>query len=538
MTIASPPCHGAQLVKVNGREFWSTGGKVIRFIETFGVFSNMKWTGERFVLQPWQKRLLYELFEVNDETGLRRYRRALIGIPRKNGKTELCAILALYLMLADGERSAQVYCAAASEDQANYVFEAAKRMCSMKIRDKDGREHDAPLSQLVTVEASKITANHDPYSFFERLTSKGNTKHGSGPHGVIFDELHAWGVGQADELWDALNTGSAARDQPLQISITTAGTDLEASRCGGMYLHGKAIERGEIDDPGFFFRWWEAPEGCDYRDPEMWKIASPNYGISVNANYLAGEIAGTNRAEGQAKGAAVSEAAFRRLYLNQWVDFGATPWVTRDQLRKCRVKAFVHEYKAPTWVGIDLSRSIDSTAIAWGQWIGGEGRPCGHIGEPCLYVKAKTWERPRKPDGKFDEDWQVPLDDVRQFIRDLNAEFEVAVNVFDPYGSQLMVLDLEGEGLTCELMHQQGMKRSAAATGMYDLIVAERFHYDSDTLETHILNATIKETGEDGYYLQKRRKGKIMDAAQAASHVVYGTIYEEAPTESAQVEVW
>jgi hypothetical protein len=73
---------------------------------------------------------------------------------------------------------------------------------------------------------------------------------------------------------------------------------------------------------------------------------------------------------------------------------------------------------------------------------------------------------------------------------------------------------------------------------MYDLIVAQRFHYDSDTLEAHILNATIKETGEDGYYLQKRRKGKIMDAAQAASHVVYGTIYQAAEDQSAEVEMW
>jgi phage terminase large subunit-like protein len=502
------------------------GGKVIRFIETFGVFSNMKWTGQRFVLQPWQKKMLMELFEVNPETGLRRFRRALVGIPRKNGKTELAAILALYLTLADGERSSQVYCAAASEDQANFVFEAAKRMCSMKVDNGKGGEMDAPLASLVTVEASKITANHDPYSFFQRLSSKGSTKHGSGPHGVIFDELHAWGVGEAAELWDALNTGSAARDQPLQISITTAGTDLEESRCGGLYLHGKAVERGEIDDPGFFFRWWEAPEGCDYRDPEMWKLASPNYGVSVNANFLAGELAGTNAVEGQAKGAAVSEAAFRRLYLNQWIDFGETPWVTKPQLKPCRVTAFLHEYQAPTWVGVDLSRSEDSTAVCWGQWV--TGGPCGHTGEPCLYVKARTWERPRKPDGKFDEEWRVPLPEVRQFIRDLNAEFSVPVNVFDPYGAQLMKLDLEAEGIVCELMHQQGLKRSSAATGMYDLIVAERFHFEGDTLERHILNATIKATGEDGYYLQKRRKGKIMDAAQAASHVVYGTIYQEA----------
>ena len=524
-----PPCEGATRVRVGGREFWSTGGKVIRFIETFGIFSNMKWTGQRFVLQPWQKRMLWELFEINESTGFRRFRRALIGIPRKNGKTELCAILALYLMIADGERSAEVYCAAASEDQADKVFEAAKRMCSMKIRDKEGSEHDAPLARFATVEVSKITATHDPYSFFERLSSKGSTKHGSGPHGVIFDELHAWGVGQSDELWDALNTGSAARDQPLQISITTAGSDLEESRCGGLYLHGRAVERGEVDDPGFFFRWYQAPDGCDYRDPEMWKLASPNYGVSVNANYLVGELAGTNKAEGQAKGAAVSEAAFRRLYLNQWIEYGATPWVTREQIRACRVKAFTFEYQAPTWAGIDLSRSIDSSAVAWGQWIDGEGRPCGHEGEPCLYVKAKTWERPRKPDGHFDDEWQVPLPDIRQFLRDLNAEFAVQTNVFDPYGSQLMVLDLEAEGLTCELMHQQGIKRSAGASGFYDLIVAKRFHYCEDVLEMHILNATIKETGEDGYYLQKRRKGKIMDAAQAASHVVYGTQNADAP---------
>lgn len=504
MTIASPPRHGAQLVKVNGREFWSTGGKVIRFIESFCLLSNGRWTGDPFVLLPWQKKLLYELFEVKPD-GVRRYRRALIGLPRKAGKTELAAALALYLMLADGERSAAIYCAAASEDQADMVFEAARRMCEL-----DG----APLAELVTVESTRLTNKADPYSFIQRLTSKGRTKHGLNIHGVILDELHAWLAGEGDELWAALNTGSAARRQPMQIAITTAGLDLEESRCGQMYLLGRAIERGEQPDGGFFFRWWQAPEDMDYRDPEYPKLASPSYGHTVDEGFYAGELS------------SVPESVFRRLYGNEWVDYGASPWVTRDQLRACRVKAFAHEYKAATWVGVDLSRSIDSTAVAWGQWIGGEGRPCGHIGEPCLYVKARTWERPRKPDGKYDEEWQVPLDDVRQFIRDLNAEFDVAVNVFDPYGSQLMVLDLEGEGLTCELMHQQGMKRSAAATGMYDLISGERFHYDSDTLETHILNATIKETGEDGYYLQKRRKGKIMDAAQAASHVVYGTIQE------------
>lgn len=507
VALAKPPCQGAQRVTLDGREFWSTGGKVIRFIETFCLLSNGRWTGERFVLLPWQKRLLYELFEVNGITGIRRYRRALIGLPRKAGKTELAAALALYLMLADGERSAAIYCAAASEDQADMVFEAARRMCEL-----DG----APLAELVTVEQSKLTNKVDPYSFLQRLTSKGKTKHGLNIHGVILDELHAWMAGEGDELWAALNTGSAARQQPMQIAITTAGLDLEESRCGQMYLLGRAIERGEQEDGGFFFRWWQAPKGMDYRDPDYPRLASPSYGHTTAEGFYEGELS------------SVPESVFRRLYGNEWVDYGASPWVTREQAAACRVKAFCHEYQSPTWVGADLSRVKDSSAVVWGQWI--EKGPCGH--DRCLYVRSKVWERPRKPDGSFDETWKAPTDDIRQFIRDLNTEYRVALNAFDPYEAHMMIVELEAEELPCESLPMHGLKRSSAASAMYELIRDGRFHFqEGDVLESHILNATIKEVGEDGYYLQKRRKGKVMDAAQAASHVVYGTIYEEvAPT--------
>lgn len=211
--IKAAPCPGAEQVKLGRRSFWSMGGNVIRFIEEYCVFTNARWTGEPFVLQPWQKKMIWELFEVNAKTGKRRFRRALIGLPRKQGKTELAAAIGLYLMLADGEKSAQLYCAAGNEEQADLVFEAAKRMCSI-----DG----APLAKMVKVEAKRLTSLADPYSYFERLSSKGATKHGLNPHGVIFDELHVWGVGQHEELWDALTTGSGARDQPLQIAITTA----------------------------------------------------------------------------------------------------------------------------------------------------------------------------------------------------------------------------------------------------------------------------------------------------------------------------
>lgn len=499
-------------MKLDGREFWSTGGKVIRFIETVCVFSNGRWTGQRFVLLPWQRRLLWELFEVNDR-GRRRYRRALIGLPRKAGKTELAAALALYLLLADGEKSAQIYCAAASEEQADMVFDAAKRMCELE---------GAPLAELVDVQQSRLTSKADPYSFIQRLSSKGRTKHGLNIHGVILDELHAWGAGEGEELWAALNTGSAAREQPMQIAITTAGLDLEESRCGQMYQLGRAIERGEQDGGGFFFRWWQAPEGMDYRDPEYPKLASPSYGHTVDEGFYRDELA------------SVPESVFRRLYGNEWVDYGDSPWVTRDQIRACRVPEFPMVADDATWVGVDLSETRDSTAVAWGQWRGEEDRPCAALHEempdaPCLYLRCRTWEQRRRPDGRIDEEWEVPQAEVKAFIRGLNSDYSVATNVFDPWHSKLMRQDLENEGLVCEEIPQTGIRRSGASASLYDLIIQKRLHYCDETFERHVMNATIRETGSDGgYYLAKRRKGKVMDAAMAAVNVVYGTGVAEA----------
>lgn len=511
MTAVAAP-RGAQLVRARDRTFPSTGGRVIRFIEAFCVYSNGRWTGQPFILLPWQKQLLYELFEVSESTGKRRFRRALIGLPRKAGKTELAAAIGLYLMLADGEMSAQIYCAAASEDQADMVFEAAKRMCEMK---------GSPLSSLVDVQQSRLTSKADPYSFIQRLSSKGRTKHGLNIHGVILDELHAWGAGEGEELWAALNTGSAARSQPMQIAITTAGIDLEESRCGQMYQLGRAIERGEQDGAGFFFRWWQAPEGMDHRDPDYPRLASPSYGHTVDAGFYKDELA------------SVPEAVFRRLYGNEWVDYGEEPWVTRDQIKACRLPAFPLVADAPTWVGVDLAETRDAAAVAWAQWMEDDGRPCGHTGERCLYLRCATWEQPRLPNGRPDPEWEIPQAEVKAFIRSLNSEYQVETNVFDPWHSKLMRQDLENEGLICEDIPQTGQRRSGASAELYDLITQKRLHYCDDTFERHVLNATIKATGsEGGYFLAKRRKGKVMDAAMAAVNVVYGTGEAEAQNPS------
>jgi phage terminase large subunit-like protein len=301
----------------------------------------------------------------------------------------------------------------------------------------------------------------------------------------------------------------------MQIAITTAGLDLEDSRCGQMYKLGRAIEAGEQEGGGFFFRWWQAPEGMDYRDPEYPKLASPSYGHTVDEGFYRDELA------------SVPESVFRRLYGNEWVDFGDSPWVTRDQIRACRLPYFPLAVDEPTWVGVDLAETRDAAAVDWAQWRGEENRPCSkqHKSDaPCLYLHCKTWEQPRLSDGKPDPEWEIPQAAVKAFIRALNSDYSVATNAFDPWHSKLMRQDLENEGLVCEEIPQTGARRSGASAALYDLIIQQRLHYCDDVFERHVLNATIRETGSDGgYYLAKRRKGKVMDAAMAAVNVVYGT---------------
>jgi phage terminase large subunit-like protein len=129
--------------------------------------------------------------------------------------------------------------------------------------------------------------------------------------------------------------------------------------------------------------------------------------------------------------------------------------------------------------------------------------------------------------------WEVPQAEIREHLRDYAARFDVRTNVFDPWHSRLMAQDLTAEGLKCEQIWQSGSRRSGASAALYDLITQRRIHYCDDVFERHVLNATTKSDGGEGYYLAKRKAGKVMDAAMAAVNVVYGTAHEPATERAA-----
>ena len=153
-----------------------------------------EWAGLPFQLQKWQKMFLKELFGRVKGDGLRQYQTAYLEIPRKNGKSELAAAIALFLLFGDGEPGAEIYSAASDRDQAALVFNAAAQMV----------RNDKILSGMCKIiDSQKRIVFYETGSFYRAISAEAYSKHGFNAHAVIYDEIHS---APNRELWDVLST--------------------------------------------------------------------------------------------------------------------------------------------------------------------------------------------------------------------------------------------------------------------------------------------------------------------------------------------
>ena len=198
-----------------------------------------EWAGKPFLLQKWQKMFLKELFGRVKDDGLRQYQTAYLEIPRKNGKSELAAAIALFLLFGDNEPGAEIYSAAADREQASLVFNAAAQMV----------RNDPVLSGMCKIiDSQKRIVFYETGSFYRAISAEAYSKHGFNAHAVIYDEIHS---APNRDLWDVLSTSMGARTQPLMLGITTAGYDRN-SICWELHDYGQKIIDGVVEDPTFF----------------------------------------------------------------------------------------------------------------------------------------------------------------------------------------------------------------------------------------------------------------------------------------------
>jgi phage terminase large subunit-like protein len=493
---------GTIFATLGGRRFPTRGQHVIDFIETSCVLTKDQWRGQSFLLEKWQKRLLYEAFEIDPDTGLRRYRTIYIEVPKKQGKSELLGALSAYLLIADNTDNPEIACGSNSEEQADLVFGAAKAMCELS----------PVLSPLVHCYRRQIVLRENPAAKIIRVSAKAKTNDGRNLSAVVEDELHEYDE-SGEQLHNVLTNGVATRRQPLNLMITTAGWDLE-TLCGRMHEHAKKVISGEVNDPTFYAKIYASSvEDVNLNDEvaleAALKEANPSYGVTVHLPFYLDQ---------RRKGA----ANFKRYYLNIWTG-AENQWLPDGAWDECKALDWDFDHELPMYIGFDASTRRDSTAIVMTQ----------KDDTGLVSVRGKAWERPIEPNtGKPVEGWRVPKEEIKEYLRELCATWDVRAVAYDPWSFAWTADELEAEGIPMIEVPQVPSRLAPATQGLYELIVDHLLRHDGDaTFARHIRNAVPKKV-DRGYVLDKFH-GRANDLAAALVTVTYELMQrEEAPEEA------
>ena len=440
----------------------TNGPNVTDFAATLLKASRGFKEGQPLEFTAWQSWLMKRLFELDPETGLMRYRRAVIGLPRKNGKSLLGTAIALE-HLVYGPSGAQVYSAASDRAQAKIVFGEARQQVL----------NNPALSRIIKVyrDALEIPSKGGVY---RALSADAMRAHGLAPSLVVADELHAWPSSasntRGDELWEALTQGSADRPESLVVGITTAGGHTD-TLLGRLYEHGKRVAAGEIDDPQFGFWWWEAPQDADPTDPDVWKKSNPNLAEGL---LDVGDFEAAIASAGSA-----GFAGFQRYRLNQWVRLAGEDFVSPHFWSEAKKETSI-PIGATVTAGFDGSVSGDATGIV-----------ICDVETGTLKVHA-VWE----PDPS-NPDWTVDRADVNAAIQKLFENYNVKMLWADPsfYEPDVLEWSRQYRNRVERIPPTNHRMAPLAQQFIADLVAKDLGHDGDKRLERHVLNAVATESG-------------------------------------------
>ena len=465
------------------------------------------WAGQPFELIDWQERIIRDIFGTLKPNGYRQFTTAYIEIPKKQGKSELAAAVALLLCCGDGEERAEVYGCAADRQQASIVFEVAADMVRMC----------PSLNKRVKILASQKRLIYLPTnSFYQVLSADAYSKHGFNVSGVIFDELHTQ---PNRKLFDVMTKGSGdARTQPLYFLITTAGTDTH-SICYETHQKAKDILEGRKIDPTFYPVIYGAEESEDWSDPKVWKKANPSLGITVSIDKVKDAFNSAKQNPGE-------ENAFRQLRLNQWVK-QSIRWMPMDKWDACAYPVSEEELEGRIcYGGLDLSSTTDITAfvlvfppldeedkyqVLSYFWIPEENL---ELRVRRDHVPYDVWERQGfllTTEGNV-----VHYGFIEKFIEQLGERFHIREIAFDRWGAVQMVQNLEGMGFTVVPFGQGFKDMSPPTKELMKLTLEQRIaHGGQPVLRWMMDNIFIKQDPAGNIKPDKEKSTEKIDGVVA-----------------------
>ncbi len=468
--------------------------------------------GQPFVLAPWQRAVVANLFgwKRKDALGrvVRRYRELFLYVPRKNGKTPLCAGIGLYVFFCDGEPGQQGYIAAKDKEQAGLLF---RQMQGMVQAEPMLRGRCRVYGGNAVAGQSRSFVKNDA-SFLKIISGDGEGKHGGNPHVVIVDELHE----QKDRtLVDALQTSmvSANRKQSLMICLTTADYD-RPSICNEKYREAKRVQAEPERDPAFLPVVYEAEPTADPFSPETWKKANPNLGVSVGVDEFA-------RLARKAQDEPAFDPEFRRLHLNVRTRSLVERAIDMLKWDACGEPFEVEDLAGrPCWAGLDFGWRDDFAALVF--VFPGEGAT-----DP-VYVLPKFWvpEAGRRdlrsdPTARFIAGGHLVVTDgnstdmelIYDALREARDQFDLQTVAIDPANAGKQAQDLMADGFDVVEFYQSKRNYSEPWKWMAADGLANRRlrHGGHPVLQWMASNTAAEIDGLEGVMPKKRKSPEKID---------------------------
>ena len=478
----------------------------VNFIECL-CHTKGTWARKRFELIDWQEQIIRDLFGIKKADGYRQFNTAYIEIPKKQGKSELAAAVALLLTCGDGEERAEVYGCASDRQQASIVFNVAADMVRMC---------PALAKRVKILDSQKRLIYLPTNSIYQVLSADVSNKHGFNTHGVVFDELHTQ---PNRKLHDVMTKGSGdARMQPCFFNITTAGTDTK-SICYELHQKAKDIIEGRKIDPTFYPVIYGANEEDDWTDPKVWAKANPSLGITVAIDkvHAACESAKQNPGE---------ENSFRQLRLNQWVK-QAVRWMPMDKWDKCAFAVNEDDLEGRVcYGGLDLSSTTDITALV--LVFPPIDEDDKYVVLPYFWIPEDNMElRVRRDHVPYDV-WErqnhlnttegnvVHYGYIEKFIERLGERFNIREIAFDRWGAVQMVQNLEGMGFTVVPFGQGFKDMSPPTKELMKLVLEEKIaHGGHPVLRWMMDNIFIRTDPAGNIKPDKEKSTEKIDGAVA-----------------------
>jgi len=510
------------------------GERVIKFMaECCRHTKGQRFSGLPFIPLEWQReRLILPLYgwlrpdSITRSNGTtfhpRRFRRASIWVPKKNGKTETSSALGLFGLVMDGEDGAHVFSAASDRTQASIGFDEAANMVEM----------DPDLADsLEIVRSQKRLVYHEKFSYWRVLSADAFRSEGLDASLVLFDELHAQ---KFRVLWDALLYAGTARDQPLHITISTAGSNRESIGYEQFQI-AKSILEGKSDDPTFFALIYAADEADDWTKPETWRKANPSLGAIFSESDMAAECE-------QAKRSPADESIFRRYRLNQWVT-SEVKAIREADWNACRVEGLnIADYKGRRcFTGMDLATTNDIAAIVYlfpeadGAYtifpfffvprVGAEERERRDI------APYTGWIRDGYMLGTPGRTIQLPM--IRQRIYDDLDTYQFARCGYDPWNANESALEMQGRGIEMVSIRQGYGSMSEPSKRFETLVIEGKLrHAGNPVMDWMVGNLMWMQDAKENRYPCKEVDSQKIDGCVAAIMALAVAMLDEGPTDS------